>query len=335
MKHQITIKDLALKLGYSISTVSRALSDHPDISPKTKKAVKELAELLGYKPNQIALNLRNKSTRTIGLIIPEIMHSYFSTVISGVEEIAYNNDFNVFISQSNESYKREVINTQSLLSNRVDGVLVSLSKETKDLSHIKKLINCKIPLVLFDRISDELNVDKVMSDDYHGAYIAVNHLIERGCKRVAIFSAPTNLSIGKNRYEGYKNALADNNLPIDQNLFFPCDTFSDGRRIALSVLKKAERPDGIFAVNDMTAFGIMLSGKALGLKIPEDVKIVGFENSFSAEITTPSLTSIDQFGNEIGREATKLLFKRIKNGFEDFLPEKRQIKTKLIIRNST
>jgi len=335
MGYQVTIKNIAEKLGVSISTVSRALSDHPDISSKTKKAVKELADVLGYKPNQVALNLKYQSTKTLGLVIPEIMHNYFSTVISGVEDIAYDNDYSVVICQSNESYKREVVNIQTLLSNRVDGILVSLSKETKDISHIKKIINNKIPIVLFDRIIDDLNVDVVTNDDYKGAYTAVNHLIVKRCKRIAIYTASEHLSIGKNRLSGYKDALCDNNITVDESLIFYCDTYLDSMKITASILKRVDRPDGFFAVNDMTAIGIMMTAKALEIKIPEEIKIIGFENSISAGITSPGLTSVDQFGYEVGKEATKLLFKRIKNKQNEFLPEKRCIKTKLVLRNST
>lgn len=190
MKRQITIKDIAKKLGLSTSTVSRALKDHPDISPKTRAIVKELSALLGYRPNRIALNLRNNSTRTIGLIIPEIEHYFFSAIINGIEEVAYKNDYSVMVFQSNESYKREVINTNAVLTNRVDGVLISFSKETQDFSHFQKLIDNEIPVVFFDRVVDDLPADQVVSDDYHGAFVAVNHLIEKGCKKIAHFAAP-------------------------------------------------------------------------------------------------------------------------------------------------
>lgn len=335
MKHQVTIKDLASKLGLSTSTVSRALSNHPDISTKTKKAVKELADILGYKPNQIALSLRNKSTMTIGLIIPEISHYYFSRIISGIEDIAYDNDYSVVVFQSNESFKREVLSVQNLIANRVDGVLVSISKETSDFTHFRQLIENDIPLVLFDRTCDELQSDNVIVDDFEGAYKATSHLIEKGCNKVALLSAPLNLSISKNRLEGYKKALSDNDLPFDEQLVYLCDTFEESKKTASRILKKPNRPDGVFAVNDMAAIGFMITAKSMGFNIPEDLKVVGFENSRSAGITDPGLTTVDQYGYEVGKEAITLLLKRINSGNLINKVERRIINTKLIVREST
>lgn len=336
MKRQITIKDIALKLGLSTSTVSRALKDHPDISPKTRTAVKELAGLLGYRPNRIALNLRNNSTRTLGLIIPEIEHYFFSAIINGIEEIAYKNDYSVMVFQSNESYKREVINTQAVLTNRVDGVLVSFSKETNDFSHFQKLIENEIPIVFFDRVIDSLPADQVVADDYQGAFLAVNHLIEKGCKRIAHFAAPQNLQIGKSRLSGYHDALLKHNIPFDHNLVLLADTFEAARKAAHDILRKPNAPDGFFAVNDMSAIAIIKAAKELGKKIPEEVKVVGFENSKSAALSEPELTTVDQFGFELGREACLMLLKRLKDkNQESFTPTRKIIKTKLVVRSSS
>ncbi len=337
MKRQITIKDIANKLGLSTSTVSRALKDHPDISPKTRTAVKELAGLLGYRPNRIALNLRNNSTRTIGLIIPEIEHYFFSAIINGIEEVAYKNDYSVMVFQSNESYKREVINTQAVLTNRVDGVLVSFSKETKDFSHFQKLIDNEIPVVFFDRVIDELPADQVVADDYQGAFLAVNHLIEKGCPRVAHFAAPQHLAIGKSRLSGYHDALLKHNIPFDQSLVVLADTFETARKAAHEILRKPNHPTGFFAVNDMSAIAIIKEARLLGLRVPEDIRVVGFENSKSAAICEPELTTVDQFGFELGREACLMLLKRLKNDADDepFKPVRKVIKTRLVVRSST
>lgn len=336
MKRQITIKDIATKLGLSTSTVSRALKDHPDISPKTRTAVKELAALLGYRPNRIALNLRNNSTRTIGLIIPEIEHYFFSAIINGIEEIAYKNDYSVMVFQSNESYKREVINTQAVLTNRVDGVLVSFSKETSDFSHFQKLIENEIPVVFFDRTTEELPADQVVADDYQGAFIAVNHLIERGCKRIAHFAAPQNLQIGKSRLSGYHDALLKHNIHFQHDLVHLADTYEIAKKTAHDILRKPDAPDGFFAVNDMSAIAIIKAARELGKRVPQDVKVVGFENSKSSAICDPELTTIDQFGFELGREACIMLLKRLKEGDDvEFKPIKKVIKTKLVIRSST
>ncbi len=335
MKRQITIKDIAEKLNVSPSTVSRSLKDHPDISIKTRNAVKELAKLLGYKPNLIALNLKNSRTNTIGLLVPEIEHHFFSTIINGIEEVAYQNNYNVLIVQSNESYLREVLNTQTLLGNRVDGMLASFSKETRDFSHFQQLIDNEIPLVFYDRAVEDLHADVVVVDDYSGAYNAVKHLISKGCKRIAFYSAPQHLLLGKDRFNGYIDALESHNIEYDKNLVYSCDTFESAIKISRSILKKVDRPDGIFAVNDLTAVGIMKVARNLGINIPGELKIVGFENSKDGSICDPELTTVDQFGYTLGKKAMTILLDRIKNDTPDYKPVKHVIKTKLIVRGSS
>lgn len=335
MKRQVTIKDIAEKLNVSPSTVSRSLKDHPDISVKTRNAVKELAKLLGYKPNLIALHLKNSRTNTIGLLVPEIEHHFFSRIINGVEEVAYQNNYNVLIVQSNESYLREVLNTQTLLGNRVDGMLASFSKETKDFSHFQQLIDNEIPLVFYDRAVDELQADVVVVDDYSGAYNAVTHLIKRGCRRIAFYSAPQHLLLGKDRLQGYTDAIKHNNIEFNKDLVYSCDTFDSAVKISQSILKKVDRPDGVFAVNDLTAIGVMKAAKKLGIKIPEELKVVGFENSNKASICDPELTSVDQFGYHLGKKAMDILLGRIKSNISRYEPIKHVIKTKLIVRGSS
>jgi len=335
MKRQVTIKDIGRKLGISTSTVSRALKDHPDISLKTREAVQELAKLLGYKPNLIALNLKHSRTNTIGVVMPEVQHYFFSTILNGIEEVAYKGDFSVMVFQSNESYMREVLNTQTMLANRVDGVLASISKNTHDYSHFKQLTDNEIPLVLFDREIESLHADSVIVDDYSGAYHAVNHLLSKGCKRIALYSAPQHLLIGKNRLEGYKAALEHHKVSFDPDLVYSCDTFEQAVKISRSVLKKKDRPDAIFAVNDLTAIGAMKVAFQLGLKVPDDIKFVGFENSRSAWICEPELTTVDQFGFEMGKKATELLLKRIKHESFEYEKEKQVVKTQLIVRGTS
>ena len=335
MKRQVTIKDIAEKLSISPSTVSRSLKDHPDISVKTRNAVKELAKLLGYKPNLIALNLKHSRTNTIGLLVPEIEHHFFSTIINGIEEVAYQNNYNILIVQSNESYLREVLDTQTLLGNRVDGMLASFSKETKDFSHFQQIIDNEIPIVFYDRAVDGLHADVVVVDDYTGAYDAVNHLLSKGCQRVAFYSAPQHLLLGKERLHGYVDALEHHNISYDKNLVYSCDTFESAIKISQSILKKTDRPDGIFAVNDLTAVGVMKTAKKIGIKVPEELKIVGFENSKNAAICDPELTSVDQFGYNLGKKAMSILINRIKDDTPDYEPVKHIIKTKLIVRGSS
>ena len=335
MKRQVTIKDIAEKLGISVSTVSRALKDHPDISVKTRQAVKELAKLLGYKPNLIALNLKHSKTNTIGLIVPEVEHHFFSKVINGIEEVAYENNYNVIVVQSNESYMREVLNTQTLIANRVDGVLVSFSKETQDYSHFQQMVDYEIPIVFYDRTIENFHADSVVCDDFTGAFNAVNHLISKGCNRIAFYSSPQHMLIGKNRFEGYKAALKKNNIEFNKDLVYACDTIDTAKKISRSILKKQDRPDGIFAVNDSTAVGVLKIAKELGIKIPQELKVVGFENSFSATVCEPELTSVDQFGYNLGKKSAELLLKRIKEVNFDYKPISLKLKTELIIRKSS
>jgi len=335
MKKQVTIKDIALQLGFSVSTISRALKDHPDISVKTREAVKELAKLLGYKPNRIALNLKNSKTNTIGLIIPEVEHFFFSSIINGIEEIAYENNYYVMVFQSNESYMREVLNVQALATNRVDGVLVSFSKETHDFSHFKQLINYEIPLVFFDRVVTNLHADTVVSDDFSGAYQAVEHLIKKGCKIIALYTSPRHMLISKGRHDGYKKALEDNDIKYTADLIYSCDTFEDAVKISRSILKKRNRPDGVFAVNDMTAIGVLKVAKELGISVPDELKIAGFENSMSSRVVEPELTTVDQFGFELGKKAATLLLKRIHDQDFKYKTENIVVKPKLIIRRSS
>jgi len=335
MKRQVTIKDIAKKLGVSTSTVSRALQDHPDISIKTREAVKELAKILGYKPNMVALNLKHSRTNTIGVLVPEVEHYFFSTILNGVEEVAYKNNFSVMVFQSNESYLREVLIAQTFLANRVDGLLASFSKNTHDFSHFQQIVDNEIPLVFFDREREELHADSVIVDDYSGAYNAVTHLLSKGCKKIAFFSAPQHLVLGKNRLEGYKAALENQGITYNPDLVYACDTYDQAEKISRSILKKHDRPDAIFAVNDLTAIGAMKVAKQQGLKIPEDIKFVGFENSRSAWICEPELTTIDQFGFELGKKATELLLSRIRLNSFDYKTEKQIVKTHLVKRRTT
>ncbi|MCF6170135.1 MAG: LacI family transcriptional regulator [Bacteroidales bacterium] len=335
MKKQITLKDIAEKLGISTSTVSRALQNHPDISIKTREAVQELARILGYQPNLIALNLKHSRTNTIGLVVPEVQHYFFSTIINGIEEVAYQNNFNVLVVQSNESYLREVLNTQTLLANRVDGVLASFSKETQDFSHFQQLIDNEIPLVFYDRVLHQFHADSVMVDDYSGAFKAVSHLIERGCQRIAFYSAPQHLLLGMNRLKGYKDALEKNGFTFTNDLVYACDTFDSAVKISRGVLKKLNRPDGVFAVNDLTAIAVMKTARKLGINVPDELRIVGFENSRSSSICEPELSSVDQFGYDLGKKATEILLRRIKADSFDYEPERHTLKTELIVRASS
>lgn len=311
--HQVTIKDIAKILGISISTVSRALKNHPDISADTRNQVKELARKMNYEPNALAMNLRRNKTNTIGVIIPEIVHHFFSSVISGIEDIAYDRGYNVMVCQSNELYEREVINSQALLSNRVDGVLISVSKTTLEFDHFRNFSNQGIPIVFFDRICPEIICDRVITNDEGGAFLATEHLISIGCKKIAHFAAPQNLLIGQGRLAGYQRALKQYQRIFDPALIMLCDT----RELALentSLFMKANPDvDGIFAVNDSTAIATMQAIQKMGKNVPSDVSVIGFGDGPIALIACPPLSTVEQKGYEMGSEAIKLLIHKIEN----------------------
>ena len=333
-KGQITIKDIAKELGISPSTVSKALKGHRDISSSTKQSVKELAEKWNYKPDQVALSLKSGLSKTIGVIVPEIVHYFFSTVISGIEDLAYDSEYHVMFCQSSELYAREVKAVQTLLSSRVDGILVSISKTTDDFDHFRKIQANNIPLVFFDRICDEIDTDRVVVDDEPGAYEAVNHLIEIGCKNIIHLSGPPNLLIGKNRKAGYLRALRKHNMPLDENNIIRCDSREDAMSIVPELLNRTVKPDGIFAVNDLTAAASMKVIQDMGYKVPADIAIVGFTSGLISDITNPTLTSVEQHGYLVGKEAVRLLIDRLEKNYD--LPfQTKIIKTELVIKEST
>ncbi|MBK6267281.1 LacI family DNA-binding transcriptional regulator [Marivirga sp. S37H4] len=337
-KTNITIKDIARKLGVSPSTVSRALKDHPDISPNTKKEIQELAISLNYQPNSVALSLRQSKTNTIGVIIPEIAHFFFSAVISGIEDIAHSAGYHVIITQSNESYEREVMNTKALFNSRVDGILLSISRETSNYDHLQSLLDSNVPLVFFDRMVDSLNACKVIVNDEQGAYEATTHLIEQGYYRIAHLAGPQNLGISKNRLNGYKAALADNKYMMDDNLVKVCGlgTYEEAEAITNELLDYRFPPDAIFSNNDVAAYGAMTAIKKRGLRIPEDVAIVGFSNWRFSSLIQPALSSVTQPGFKMGQEATRLLMKQIALGDdEEAITETISLKTNLVVRESS
>ncbi len=309
--HPVTIKDIAKTLEISVSTVSRALKDHPDISPATKNMVKAFAEKVNYRPNALALSLRQSKTFTIGIIIPEIVHHFFSSVIAGIEDLAYASGYKVIICQSNENVEREKVVLQALVDSRVDGVLVSLSKTTNDLSHFKALIDDEIPVVFFDRVPSELETDRVVADDFEGARIATNHLINIGRHNILHLAGPQNLLIGTNRKNGYLAALKERNISINDELILHCDSREATIELEKRILELAPKINGLFAVNDTTAITAMQILQRNGYRIPQDIAVVGFGDGPNADIAYPSLTTVEQKGFEIGKEASRLLLYRI------------------------
>lgn len=331
----ITIKDIARILGISASTVSRALKDHPDISVETKRAVNELASQLKYQPNAIALSLKQSRSNTIGVIIPEIVHHFFSSVISGIEDVAYNAGFTVMICQSNEKYDRELANANMLMAHRVDGVLVSIAKESTNYDHLQMMKDSGIPLVFFDRIVPGMIADQVLIDDEEAAYKATKHLIDSGRKRIAHFSGPEHLMIGRNRREGYLRALREAGLPEDPSLIIQADNYEKAVVTVRHMYDKGLLPDGIFATNDLTAVGAMQGLQKLGIEIPKQIAIVGFSDGRLSGITVPTLTSVDQHGYDMGSIATELLLQRILNEDDNYTPVTRILEGRLIVRESS
>jgi DNA-binding LacI/PurR family transcriptional regulator len=330
-RHPITIKDIAKILNISVSTVSRALKDHPDISNATKKAVQDMARELNYRPNEIALSLKNRRSKIIGIMVPKLVHHFFSSVIEGVENVAYNNGYQVMIYHSDEIYEREVQLTQSFMSYRLEGLIVSMSKETKDSSHFDKLSQLGVPIVYFDR-GPEGEYNKVLFDDYQGAYDAVKHLIECGCKNIVHYAASENLEIGKKRRKGYTDALNDSGLEVLDTNIVDCDSFESALSVTQALFQKSDEFDGIFAVNDLTAIGAIKQLNILGKKVPDNVKVIGFSNEISSAVYHPSLSTVDQQGVKMGEEAAHLLLQNM-DGIK-----RAQIKTisaSLIVREST
>ena len=328
MKRQtVTIKDIARELGISPSTVSRALKDHFEISQETKDAVKRVADELNYQPNSLALSLRYSKSHTIGIIVPEIVHFFFSTIISGIEDIANGMGYNVIITQSNESLEREKANLQTLFNNRVDGVLISVSKETHDNAHLEAMMNKGLPIVFFDRIVKDLNCSSVTVDDFMGGYQATEHLIRQGFKKIVHLAGPANLDMTDKRLEG---------LEINEELIV-FDILSDDKQIQEIVfnLLRDHNPDGLFAFTDMAALSAIKAAHKYGRNVPVDFGVVGFSNWQFTAFTSPSITTIEQPGFEMGQHAAELLIKQIESEEEEVKTESVVLPTSLLFREST
>jgi DNA-binding LacI/PurR family transcriptional regulator len=333
MKDQVTIKDIAKRLNVSISTVSRALKDHPRIGAGTKARVLELARELDYQPNVLSLNLLNNRSNTIGIIVPKISYHFYSLAISGIEEVAIKAGYTIMICQSNESFAREVANTQDLTYSRVAGLIVSQAGGTQSHAHFQRVVDRGIPLIFFNRVCEELEVPKVIVDNYRAAYTAVEHLVEQGCRRIALLAGPSGLHISNQRLLGYLDALRTNGLPLREELISHSDfTHEEATRQTKALLGLPEPPDGIFAVSDRLAISAMTVVKARGLKIPEEVALVGFNNDPVASLVSPSLSSVDQDAFEIGKTAAQLFFSHLGAGPS---AETRTIRTRLVVRESS
>lgn len=334
-KRQITIKDIAKALSISPSTVSRSLADHPDISKETKETVIAYAKEHKYKPNPLATSLRTNSNKIIGVILPEIVHYFFSSVLSGIQDEADKEGYRILISHTNENYDREIRSAQAMLEARVCGILSSVAKTTTQYDHFQELIDNDIPLVFFDRICKGILTDRVVVDDYNGVSSAVEYLIQTGCKRIAFFGSTSQLAISNNRRMGYEDALRKNQLGVDPELMIVCDNYHDAPILTEKMLALPNPPDSFFAVNDETAIGILNKVKALGYRVPEEISICGFTNNSLGEFSDPQLTSVDQHGYEVGTTAMRLLLDRLKEKQPEQKIISKIIKTKLIKRQTT
>jgi len=331
---EITLIDIARELNVSKSTVSRALQNHHSIGAVTKKAVLELAEKYNYQPNAIASSLFKKSTKTIGVIVPILSHYFFSTVIAGIEEVAYKAGYKVIICQSHELYEREVIVSKTLLSAKVDGLIVSVSKETVNMDHFQSFLNKNIPLVFFDRLPAGIQSNSVSVDDYEGAFKIVEHLIEQGCSKIAHFAGPLNITLTQNRLQGYKDALRKHHIPVNDDLIYECGfERAQGITTTEKMLTDKTTPDAIFAVCDPVAIGVMLTLKQRGISIPHDIAVVGFNDDPTATVIDPPLTTVAQPAFEIGVAAGNIFLKQVTEPGGGYIKE--ILKTNLAIRQSS
>ncbi|GAB5520590.1 MAG: LacI family DNA-binding transcriptional regulator [Rhodothermales bacterium] len=340
MSHRpVRLIDIAKQLGISVSTVSRALHGYSDISAETKRAVVALADELQYRPNPIAQNLRNQESKILGVMIPEIVHHFFSSVIGGIMEVADQHGYTVMLCQSNEREAREKKDAAMLLNSRVDGVLVSLSDTTRSFEHLRAFIARDTPILMLDKVTDEVTASKVLIDDVQGGFLATEHLIQQGCSRVAHIRGPHGPVTTDGRMAGYRQALLKYGLPFDPNLVKTCErvTKEAGMVLMAELMQLDHPPDGLFAVTDLAAIGAMVHLKRLGCSIPDDVAIIGFSDWDMASIMEPPLSSVFQPGFEMGRMATTVLIDEIRamRKEQPLPPQIRILNTQLRIRASS
>ena len=336
MAHQVTIKDLARHLNISVATVSRAMRDMPEIKAETRDAVLKLAKEWDYQPNLLATNLVKSRTKTIGVIVPDLAYHFFASVIKGIEEEAIDRGYSLLLTQTSELYERELTNVQNLSRGQVEGFIVSISQETTDFEHLKRLQRKGIPLVFFDRDVDEIDVPKVMVDNVGAAYEATLHLIKNGSKRIAFLAGPSNVTVSNLRQSGYEKALLDSGLELDETLVVHGNyNLQQAIELTDGLFQMQNSPDGLVVVSDRLALGAIAALRRKNIKIPEDVAIVSFNDEPICTIVTPSLTSVAQPTFEMGKMAVTLLINQIENPDSLGKPEVRVFKTELKIRESS
>jgi LacI family transcriptional regulator len=338
MKRKVTLKQIAKELDVSISTVSKSLRNSPEISEDTRQKVQAFAKLYNYKPNNIALSLKNRKTKTIGIIIPEIVHHFFATVISGIEQVANESGYNVIVCLSNESFDREVINMELLANGSTDGFIMSLSKETQfkgDFHHITEIINQGMPVVMFDRVTNEILCDKVIIDDKAAAYDAVQSLINAGKKRIALVTTVDYVSVGKLRTDGYTKALLDNDLPFDEKLILKIEDIENCESEIGKLIEELS-VDAVFAVNELFAVITIKTANKLGLKVPDDISVIAFTDGIISMYSTPTITTVSQNGIKMGKKAAMMLIDRLESEEDEEEHYRTEvIETHLIEREST
>lgn len=338
MRRKVTLKQIAKELDVSISTVSKSLRDSPEISEDTRQKVQAFAKLYNYKPNLIALSLKNKKTKTIGIIIPEIVHHFFATVISGIEHVANEHGYNVIVTLSDESFDKEVINMEMLANGTIDGFIMSLSKETqhkKDFHHITEVINQGMPVVMFDRVTNDVLCDKVIIDDNLAAYEAVQSLIDKGFKKIALITTVDYVSVGKLRTDGYIKALKTNDIIVDPNLILKIEDI-DLCDFQIEELIANNEIDAVFAVNELFAVTAIKATKKINKTVPDDISIIGFTDGIISKYSSPSITTVSQNGIKMGGKAAKMLIERLESEEEEEEHFKTEvIETHLVLREST
>ena len=334
----LTMKDIARELGISVATVSRALKNSSRISEERRREIQQYAREHNFYPNAIGEALRHSRvmpSKLIGVIVPEFTHYYFSSILTGIEETAMARGYYVMVALSNEQYEREVRICDIFQRQKVCGVIVSQAKDTKRYDHFERFIDTGTPIVFYDRICTGINASRVVVDDYMGAFNAVTHLIETGCRRIAFYGAPRHLEISKNRFNGYKDALLRHGMPLDEEIIGICDNRADAEIITPRLMALDNPPDGYFAVNDDTAIGILYTVKHAGLRVPDDVSICGFTNGQRAVACDPMLTTVEQRGQRVGEEAAEILIDKVEGHSPIDKVEKRVVRTRLIIRGTT
>lgn len=334
-----TLHQIALSLNISVTTVSKALRDYPDVSKKTKERVKAAVKEFNYKPNTFAVNLRTQESMTIGLVIPEIVHQFFSSVVKGVIEEAEKHGYVVIVLQTNQDFETEKSRIDFLINKQVDGIIIAIADDTNVYDHFYEVLSLDLPIVMFDKISKEVSCSKVIIDDFNAGYEATKHLIDTGCTNIAHFRGPLLSQNSNDRFLGYKKALEEHNLVFDESNVYQCNkmVFEDGQKNARKLVQSKNKIDGIFINTDMVAVGALNEFKNLGVKVPEDISIIGFGNWFLSSIVSPTLTTVDQPSYGMGCIAFNKLLSEMNNNKNSIHTEIETIilETNIIEREST